>query len=196
VYSVNNVQQGICIDPNLQFSSSTNTCLAGSTSIPYCTTNSSVTQCSLCNSGYYISATFSCLSCSNSIGNCIACSNSTNCIQCVSGYYLSVALTSTTSQCISCSTFNCKLCYSTSAQIICTSCLRGYSLYQGECYDCGAGFRFDVLTKNCISCLLISTNCMYCNQNACTWCSSGYVLNGSTCLNITQLTAIDQNVAN
>lgn len=131
VYLVNNAQQGICVNQNLQFSSSTNTCIAGTTSIPYCTTNSSLTQCSSCNSGYYLSSNFSCISCSNAIVKCIACSNSTTCVQCIAGHYLLQSSFSTIFQCISCQTFNCELCYSSNSQIICTSCLRGYSLYQG-----------------------------------------------------------------
>jgi hypothetical protein len=102
VYLVNNAQQGICVNQNLQFSGSTNTCIAGTISIPYCTTNSSLTQCSSCNSGYYLSSNFSCISCSNAIVKCIACSNSTTCVQCIAGHYLLQSSSSTIFQCISC----------------------------------------------------------------------------------------------
>lgn len=143
------------------FNSVNMSCIAKTSSINYCQTNSSTTVCSVCITGYYLSNS-QCSSCANSISNCIVCSNATTCLSCTPSYYLLQSSTSTTSQCLSCSSYSCSICYSTISEIICLTCFRGYSLFNGNCYQCPDGYRFDILTKSCLSCSSILANCMYC----------------------------------
>ncbi|ELP92662.1 protein serine/threonine kinase, putative [Entamoeba invadens IP1] len=114
-----------------------------------CKTCTSTTECSTCNTGYFIDGV-TCKAC-DTITGCESClTTSRECTKCVSGNYLDTDKT-----CKTCDTItNCSSCSPTSK--VCTECdaTKASYLYNDACLPC---------SSNCLHCT--STTCLECEEN-------------------------------
>ncbi|KAL4451032.1 hypothetical protein ABPG74_021354 [Tetrahymena malaccensis] len=151
-----------------------------------------------CPQGYYANSQNICQLCPNNL-NCASCQNSTQCQTCKNGYYMSSNQNSQQQVCLPCDPA-CKLCTGPTS-LNCLGCLAG----QSACNNCAVGYFQDgqtcfqmssqsICSKStfpnydkqiCQSC---PTNCLTCNQYACTSCiSNSYYLNtDGTCQQCSQ----------
>lgn len=129
-----------------------------------CIACSSITQCTDCKIGFYLTSNSDCLQCAS---NCDQC-NSNECTHCTNGYVLyegnclancPPSTFENNGACEPCSD-NCNDCTST------------------QCNNCDSGFYLTA-NSDCLECAL---NCAECNANECTHCANGYVLYEGSCL--------------
>lgn len=137
---------------------------------PNCLACTTVSTCTQCKSGYYISSQGYCVACS--ISGCMTCPDD-QCTQCSSGSNEVVEINDD-------GTTNITACQSTCI-LGCIQCEDGSS----SCKVCAIGYYLNTDTQGntvCVSCNPSKTNCLSCTaSDTCTQCATQYYLDNGAC---------------
>jgi len=124
-----------------------------------------LTQCTTCLPGYYLSAINQCTNCPIS---CATCTSPTSCDICASTFiptvpaggctcnnHLNFFINSAGTQCIDCTTLfpHCLSCSTNAGQTTCTSCSSGYFVSGGSCLSCPSTCTNCLSTVSCQTCI-------------------------------------------
>ena len=133
--------------------------------------------------------------------NCPVCENETGlCKECYIGYFLTSFGTCKTNcvegkvrvgdECVPCSVQDCKSCPANDVGT-CKECKENKKLYNNVCYDVCPEGTFESTNNICLDC---SQDCKICeNENKCTICNIGKVLQGNVCKNVCDIGFVDVN---
>jgi hypothetical protein len=203
-------QANICASCSAGYSLTANgNCLA--CSVANCATCSAANYCQTCNSlnGVQLSPSpnggscFACNAALANMGSCLSCNATNSCGLCQNGYQLYIPVNST-GVCIQCNIANCQSCGLNGTNVICSTCMMGYSAIGNSCVQC----LYPCVTctanqgpNNCATCSIpyyfatplasgacvinLIPNCIgynTANTTICSGCATGYNLTSNACV--------------
>jgi len=132
--------------------------------------------------------------CLNCINNCQTCSNTIVCLTCMPGsYYLSsnqsclsvcpISTYSFNNTCMACPS-GCSLCSMRLTQLLCSSCITGYYLFQQGCTNIcpTAALTHVILAPYCLPCIDSCLTCTSLHSGDCLSCQVNFSLFSGMCL--------------